>query len=225
MATVTGMTAERIEELVGDSIVSASIDQVSGTLTLQTRDGQTITAGKTGSTTEAVDRAYPVGSVFMSTIATNPAVQLGVGTWAAWGTGRVPVGVDTSQTEFDTVGKTGGEKTHLLSENEMPRHTHAGAPHTHSINHDHPDPTTSVQYNSDTQRGGTSIRVTDVANVTGGQGTAATMTFVIAPYTGNSGGAVFTAQTGPTGGNADGTTTPHNNLPPYITCYMWRRTG
>lgn len=39
--------------------------------------------------------------------------------------GKVPVGFDASQTEFDTLGETGGEKTHKLTINEMPSHTHA----------------------------------------------------------------------------------------------------
>lgn len=38
--------------------------------------------------------------------------------------GRVPVGVDSSQTEFDTLGETGGEKTHTLTISEMPKHDH-----------------------------------------------------------------------------------------------------
>ena len=38
--------------------------------------------------------------------------------------GRVPVGVDSSQTEFDTLGETGGEKTHTLTVDEMPSHQH-----------------------------------------------------------------------------------------------------
>ena len=46
---------------------------------------------------------YPVGSIYMSVDSTNPAQIFGFGTWVAWGAGRVPVGVDTSQTEFDTV--------------------------------------------------------------------------------------------------------------------------
>lgn len=225
MATVTGMTAEKIYELTGDSIVSAAIDNVSGTLTLHTRDGQAISAGTVGSTTEAVDRAYPVGSIYMSTVPTNPAQLLGVGSWAAWGTGRVPVGVDTSQTEFDAVNKTGGNKTHTLQINEMPKHVHDGAPHTHSIDHDHSNLTTTVEYEDDTAVGGTRKRVTDIANVTGGSGTAASLSFNLAAFSGSSGGAVFSASTGLTGGNPDGSTTPHNNLQPYITCYMWRRTG
>ena len=52
---------------------------------------------------------FPVGSLFFSTTPTNPSAWMG-GTWEAWGTGRVPVGVDTSQTEFNTVEKTGGSK-------------------------------------------------------------------------------------------------------------------
>lgn len=38
--------------------------------------------------------------------------------------GRVPVGQDTSQTEFDVLGETGGAKTHTLTVAEMPSHTH-----------------------------------------------------------------------------------------------------
>jgi microcystin-dependent protein len=38
--------------------------------------------------------------------------------------GRVPVGRDAAQTEFDVLGETGGAKTHTLSIAEMPAHTH-----------------------------------------------------------------------------------------------------
>lgn len=58
-----------------------------------------------------------VGQVIMSTtLATAQAVQdMYGGTWVIWATGRVPVGVDTTQTEFDTVEKTGGAKTQTTS--------------------------------------------------------------------------------------------------------------
>lgn len=38
--------------------------------------------------------------------------------------GKVPVGLDSNDTDFDTLGEIGGEKTHTLTVNEMPSHTH-----------------------------------------------------------------------------------------------------
>ena len=38
--------------------------------------------------------------------------------------GRIPVGQDAAQSEFNTLGKAGGAKTHVLSVNEMPVHSH-----------------------------------------------------------------------------------------------------
>lgn len=46
--------------------------------------------------------------------------------------GRVPVGLDTSQAEFDALGETGGAKTHTLTVSEMPSHTHTQDAHTHT---------------------------------------------------------------------------------------------
>lgn len=66
---------------------------------------------------------WPIGSIYISVVNTNPSEYFG-GTWEVFGTGRCLVGVDTSQTEFNTVMKTGGEKTHKLTVNEMPSHNH-----------------------------------------------------------------------------------------------------
>lgn len=68
---------------------------------------------------------YPVGSVYINaSVATNPATLLGFGTWEAFGAGRVMVGLDAGQTEFDTIGETGGSKTHTLTVDEIPSHSH-----------------------------------------------------------------------------------------------------
>lgn len=55
-------------------------------------------------------KKYPVGKIIMETENVNPATYLGFGTWQQWGAGRVPVGVDTTDTDFDTVEEIGGSK-------------------------------------------------------------------------------------------------------------------
>lgn len=131
---------------------------------------------------------YPVGSIYMSVNNVNPSTLFG-GTWQLWGSGRVPVCVDTSQTEFNTVEKTGGEKSHTLSKNELPNMNigvyfeNYPLSYNHSANTDYTNNERTVDFN-----------VTDSTS---------------AP--------VVNAKL--TGGNQ-----PHNNLQPYITCYMWKRT-
>lgn len=71
-----------------------------------------------------LNKLWPVGSVYISVSPTNPGTSMGFGTWVAFATGRTLVGIDTGQTEFDTVEETGGAKTHTLTIPEMPSHTH-----------------------------------------------------------------------------------------------------
>lgn len=68
------------------------------------------------------DQIYPVGSIYLSVNATNPSVLFG-GTWEQV-KGKFLVGVDPSDTDFNTSEKTGGEKTHKLTVDEMPSHSH-----------------------------------------------------------------------------------------------------
>lgn len=55
---------------------------------------------------------YPVGSIYLSVNDINPSKWFG-GTWEQIAKGRTLVGVDTSDTDFNTVKKTGGSKTVL----------------------------------------------------------------------------------------------------------------
>ena len=66
-----------------------------------------------------IDIVYPVGSIYMSTASTSPATLFG-GTWVALNEGRVLIGANSSY----PAGSTGGEKTHTLTKNELPAHTH-----------------------------------------------------------------------------------------------------
>ncbi|MBS5941477.1 phage baseplate protein [Thomasclavelia ramosa] len=55
------------------------------------------------------DDIYPVGAIYMSVSSTSPASLFG-GTWTQWGSGRVPIGINSSDSDFNTVEKTGGNK-------------------------------------------------------------------------------------------------------------------
>lgn len=181
MATVTGITKERADQIWNASIVDGEIDE-SGQLILKTRGGAEIVAGPIIAPTVATDKAWPVGSVFIHTTNVNPATLLGVGTWVRYANGRVLVGVDENQAEFDSVGETGGAKTHTLTLTEIP-------------NHSHPQYVTA-------NTGGTGVRRDYNETGTGYSAYPQGIT---------------------TGGAGGGE--PHNNLQPYITVYMWRRTA
>jgi len=77
--------------------------------------------------------AYPVGAIFTTTTvyADSAAVVAAIGgtTWAAFGAGKVLVGLDSGDSDFDTVNETGGSKTpttgsHTLTTSEIPSHSH-----------------------------------------------------------------------------------------------------
>lgn len=70
------------------------------------------------SITQLLLMAHPIGSIYSSTAATSPADLFG-GTWERI-KGRFIWGID----DGENAGDTGGEKTHTLTVNEMPSHSH-----------------------------------------------------------------------------------------------------
>ena len=89
----------------------------------------------------AADVAYPVGSIFTTTVAyaNSAAVVAAIGgtTWTAFGAGKVLVGVDTGDSDFNTVEETGGAKTdsHTLTTDEMPAHNHDNGSYDRLLRH------------------------------------------------------------------------------------------
>ena len=59
--------------------------------------------------------AFPVGSIFIATVSTNPATLLGYGTWSAFGAGKVLIGLDSGDADFNEAEETGGAKTKAIS--------------------------------------------------------------------------------------------------------------
>jgi len=96
-----------------------------GTNTTQVATTAFITSAISGFDTPAniLLQAYPVGAVYTSVVSTSPATLFG-GTWASFAEGKMLVGLDSGDTDFNTVEETGGSKTHTLTENEMPEHKH-----------------------------------------------------------------------------------------------------
>ena len=139
---------------------------------------------------------YPVGSIYTSTVSTNPATLFGVGTWVAYGAGRVLIGQDGSTY---VAGATGGSADAIVVS-----HTHTATTtitdpgHLHTINgygggYDHVTSTPSGDsFNNPT---------TMVTNSATTGITAATTV----------------ASAGSSGTGA--------NLQPYVVVYMWQRTA
>lgn len=128
LTTIAGLTAttDNVIQSVGSAWASRTPAQLKTTLALAKGD---VGLGNVDNTSDATKKAdiigtiYPVGSLYTSTLSTNPGTLLGVGTWVAFGEGRVMVGKAASGT-FGTAGATGGSETHTLSATEMPAHTH-----------------------------------------------------------------------------------------------------
>ena len=144
-----------------------------------------------------VNALYPVGSIYTNaSVSTNPATLLGFGTWSAFGTGRVLVGVNSGDTAFDTLGETGGSKDAIVVS-----HTHTATSTVTDPGHVH-----SIAYQS--TNAGISYGSTATGSSAGTQTNSATTGITVA---------TTNASTGSSGTNA--------NLPPYITVYMWKRTA
>lgn len=79
--------------------------------------GEFVTKKELSSVTKTVKQLYlimhPIGSIIFTTSSINPGVTFG-GTWIEWGKGRVPVGVNTADIEFNEVEKIGGKKEQVL---------------------------------------------------------------------------------------------------------------
>lgn len=122
---------------------------------------------------------YAVGDLYLTTNTTNPNLLFG-GVWQLFGPGRCLVCVDTSQTEFNTVKKTGGTKTENITTNQI------------------------------TKANSQMFIPTDVGSTAEGWWRGEIKSYGSGSY--KIGEAGFGGQS-------------HNNLQPFITCYVWLRTA
>lgn len=69
------------------------------------------------------DAIFPIGQIIIKGDDADYSNWLGF-TWERTAVGKVLVGYDNKDTDFNTIGKTGGEKEHTLTIDEMPSHSH-----------------------------------------------------------------------------------------------------
>lgn len=126
--------------------------------------------------------------------------------------GRVPVGLSTD-TEFNTVGKTGGAKTHTLTETEMPSHTHIQNSHNHTQDaHTHAN-TLQVKANV----GDAWTGQPNLDDFPGSGGPISATNVQVGSMTGSITAATATNQATTATNQNTGGGGAHNNLQPYIT--------
>ena len=223
---------------------------VTGSEVLAIQNADTL-AGK--SLTELLLMIYPVGSIYMSASSTNPGVLFG-GTWVAWGQGRVPVGVNADDSEYNGSDKTGGNATvtpsgsvadatqggtisnttaggtvggHTLTVAEMPSHSHSWSTLICGFS----------GWSTQTVHGYAFNWAGNGVFVNGGAGSS-TQHVVSAnlqsenSYTGGNGshnhGFTGTEHSHTFTGSAHSHTftgTAQSTIQPYVTCYMWKRTA
>lgn len=148
-----------------------------------------------------IDAIYPIGAIFITTVNVNPGTYLYGTTWVAFGAGRTIVGVKSSDTDFDTVEKTGGSK-------KLQEHTHEQQA-TFRLK-GNPNSAASTVYSP-----GTAISNTSVTEGSGSYSLA------LRGVDKSNKGYNFKIE-----GNTKSTGTGDSqNLQPYITVYMWKRTG
>ena len=165
---------------------------------------------------EMFNLIYPIGSIYMSAISTNPSILFPGTTWVEWGSGRVPVGVNGNDANFNVTEKTGGQSTITIGSNNIPAHSHTvnDSGHGHSASTGLKNVITSTN----------TVNSILVDTATPGNSVPSSL--------GTIAGEALTVGNATTGislqnayGNSSGGADPITNLQPYITCYMWKRTN
>lgn len=161
---------------------------------------------------DTMKKIYPVGSIYMSTVSTNPATLFGFGTWEAMPAGRVLLAQGKSSwgTTYNA-GSTGGEATHQLTVGELPSHNHTATISTTNLTG-----WFTNNGNSDTANGDGTIfkasKRTGQGSSSGGAADGGKFTF--------NGAHAHTITINNSGSNQS-----HNNIQPYISVYMWKRSA
>lgn len=154
------------------------------------------------------DQIYPIGAIYMSTVSTNPATLFKIGNWEALPAGRVLLAQGTSTWGVNySAGGTGGEDKHTLTVSESAPHNHTGSATTSGSTHTHAL-TMQASHGESGNGGVPRFSDGDIWSPYKTQNLSAAGEHSHAITINNSGG-----------GQA------HNNMQPYLSVYMWKRTS
>lgn len=154
------------------------------------------------------DQIYPIGAIYMSTVSTNPATLFKIGNWEALPAGRVLLAQGTSTWGVNySAGSTGGEDKHTLTVSESAPHNHTGNATTSGSTHTHAL-TMRASHGKSGNGGVPRFGDGDIWSDYKTQNLSAAGEHSHAITINNSGG-----------GQA------HNNMQPYLSVYMWKRTS
>lgn len=173
---------------------------------------------------------YPVGEVLMTRRTSNPATWLGFGTWVRYAEGKTLVGFSASESEFNALDKTGGEKSHTLTGTEIPSHVHTIDPPSTatSTSGDHSHFIAASQIGSE---GGTDANAASpIVSQTSGNSDVryalkAASVGANVGVSSTSGGHTHSLDIPQFNSGSAGGGQAHNNLQPYVVVFFWRRTA
>ena len=155
--------------------------------------------------------SYPVGSIYIATVATDPATLLGFGTWARVAKGRCLIGEGTGTgLTARTAGATGGQEDAIVPN------------HTHTIDHGHNASSNNTGSHVHTQAGGNDnnnngnrfgYHSRNERNASTGSAGAHSHVITVDSHSGSSGAA------------SGGESVTDKNMQPYLVVYIWERTA
>lgn len=167
----------------------------------------------------ALQALYPVGSVYINAaVNTNPSTLLGFGTWVSVGDGKVLVNQDAADTDFDTLGETGGSKSSVASHTHTYSGTTAGQSntHTHAITINDPGHTHLVGSSQVVNGGGGDMALRSNLGNTYSSSSSTTGISATSGSASADHSHTFSGTTASTG-------TSNGNLQPYVVVKMWKR--
>jgi len=237
-----------IKKAIKDQFSGISGDSGSGAVTanaaeLNKLDGCTATTSNLNALAginNIFNVIYPVGCIYESTSSTNPSTLFAGTTWSVFGQGKMLVGLDSGDGDFNSTSDSGGSKTVTLTTANMPQHnhsfsgssgsagshnhtvsgttsTHSGHTHGYTVKTGRSYSSSAGSADNGVVQGSNGVQLDSEAQTTASAGSHNhTWSGTTSTHTGH------THSVSGTIGNKGGGTA-HDNMPPYTVVYRWKR--